>query len=99
MRNAAETVLQAFAELHHVGFALHVVEFLVEAYSFALLRHIGGRQHQFEVGVNHAVRHVGGVVVLQLVVERFAVAEGVGKLLGGEFEHSLFEHFLIGFVS
>ena len=96
VRYAAETVFKALAEFHHVGFSFHVVKLLIEADAFAFLRDVIGRQHQLEVGVDNAVRHVCGVVV---GVRCLAVAESVGKLFGGEFQHGFFEHFLIGFVA
>ena len=42
--NASEAVLQSFGESPQIEFALDAVELAVEGYSFAFLRHIGGRQ-------------------------------------------------------
>ena len=92
--NSSETVFKPLAEGIDILLPLHVVEFLVQEYALALLRHVGCRKEDFEVALDGAVVGifgVGGVLML--------VGEGVGKFLRLQFKHRFFENFLIRLIA
>ena len=96
MRNLAEAVFKLAAELHHVGFALHVVELLIQAYSLTLLRHIGCRKQKLHVALYGAVGHILWLIGVALC---HCIVEGVGELLGAQLKHCLLEYSLVGFIA
>lgn len=87
-KRVAQSLLEGF-EL--VG-TFDAVEFLVEGYALALLRHVVEGQQQLEVALDNAV----GNVVLGAAL---GVALEVGELLGAQLGHGLAEDFLICLVA
>ena len=63
------------------------------------MRHVGGREEEFEVGVDGAVAHIECLVAQNLRFFRLLCFESIGEFLCFQFQHRLFQNLLIGFVA
>ncbi len=81
-------------ELLKVEFALYAVELLVEAYAFALLRHIFGRKQQLHVAFDHAGSATNSCPSLESSGVRVSENSSFFK-----FKHGLLQYALVGFVT
>ena len=97
--NLAETVHHPLLEGFDLVVGLHIVEFTVQGDAFVLLRHITGGEHQFQVGVHHAVGDKLGATFQRITVICGACSECVGKFFGTQFGDGLLEHALVGLIA